>query len=210
MNPYDRRAVRSVWARVMPGRDVFAPGAWPAPPPSGRGGLPPTPPRNPDDNKPPMPPQWQQPGQSGRPTPPNPGGQQPGHSGRPNSPNQGGWQRPGQGGRPAPPKQEEPSAGTRLLELAAGYDALARRLRSTGLRQMAAQCRRGQAALQNRCGVHGSYAGASDATLNFALQREREAALRRALEALPDTCAQLARQLIRESQIRSRQLSRMG
>ena len=52
MNPYDRRGVRSVWARVSPGRDVFAPGPWagpPAPvgppgpsaPPPGQGGKPP-------------------------------------------------------------------------------------------------------------------------------------------------------------------------
>ena len=52
MNPYDRRGVRSVWARVSPGRDVFAPGPWvgtptpagppgPPPPPNGQGGKPP-------------------------------------------------------------------------------------------------------------------------------------------------------------------------
>ena len=45
MNPYDRRGVRSVWARVSPGRDVFAPAPWPGaltpPPPPGQGGKPP-------------------------------------------------------------------------------------------------------------------------------------------------------------------------
>ncbi len=43
MNPYDRRAVREVWARVRPGQDVFGP--WPprpGPGPSvGQGGKPP-------------------------------------------------------------------------------------------------------------------------------------------------------------------------
>ena len=41
MDPYNRRAVREVWARVRPGQDVFAPpgqggkppGPWPPPPP---------------------------------------------------------------------------------------------------------------------------------------------------------------------------------
>ncbi len=44
MNPYDRRRVRTVWARVMPGRDVFAPGPWgppPPPPPPAEGPKPP-------------------------------------------------------------------------------------------------------------------------------------------------------------------------
>ena len=44
MNPYDRRAVRTVWARVRPDRDVFAPGPRPgppAPPSVGQGGKPP-------------------------------------------------------------------------------------------------------------------------------------------------------------------------
>lgn len=275
MNPYDRRAVRSVWARVMPGRDVFAPGIWPAPPSTGRGGLPPTPDRDPEDGRSPvlpgqggwqqgadgrsMPPGqggWQQPGQgsgaqmprpgggsqpgqNASPTPPERGGwqqgqggwQQPGQGGRPPMPpGQGGWQQPGQGGSPPmppgqsgwqpgqdgrpnppgwqrPPVPEGPSAAARLLELAAGYDALARRYRSPGLRQMAAQCRRGESALRNRCDVHGTYAGTADTTLQT--QRERESALRRSLEALPPSCAQLAGQLMRESQYRSRQLSRM-
>ena len=39
MNPYDRRAVREVWARVRPGQDVFAPP--PGPPRPGQGGKPP-------------------------------------------------------------------------------------------------------------------------------------------------------------------------
>ena len=38
MDPYDRRAVREVWARVRPGQDVFAP----PPPGPGQGGKPPT------------------------------------------------------------------------------------------------------------------------------------------------------------------------
>lgn len=186
MNPYDRRAVRSVWARVMPGRDVFAPGAWPAPPATGRGGVPPTPPRNPDDNRPPMPPQWQ---------PPRPGG-------RPNPPGHGGWPPP-----PPPPPPPSPSAVTRLLDLAAGYDQLARRYRSPGFRQMAAQCRRGEGMLRNRCGIQGTYE--APATASLQTQQEREAALRRSLENLPEACAQLARQLSRESQARSMQLSRI-
>ena len=186
MNPYDRRAVRSVWARVMPGRDVFAPGAWPAPPAMGRGGVPPTPPRNPDDNRPPMPPPWQ-----------------PGPGGRPNPPGPGGWTPP----PPPPPPPPASSAVTRLLELAAGYDRLAQRYRAPLLRQMAAQCRRGEGVLRNRCGIQGTYSASETATLQ--LQQEREAALRRSLENLPETCAQLARQLSRESQARSRQLSRM-
>ena len=37
MDPYDRRAVREVWARVRPGQDVFAP----PPPGPGQGGKPP-------------------------------------------------------------------------------------------------------------------------------------------------------------------------
>ena len=44
MNPYDRRAVRALWSRVRPDRDVFAPGPWPGPPPmppAGQGGKPP-------------------------------------------------------------------------------------------------------------------------------------------------------------------------
>ena len=44
MNPYDRRAVRALWYRVRPDRDVFAPGPWPGPPPmppAGQGGKPP-------------------------------------------------------------------------------------------------------------------------------------------------------------------------
>ena len=65
MNPYDRRGVRSVWARVSPGRDVFAPGPWPGTPgPVG----PPTPVGPPI---PPAPP----PGQGGKPpqgAPPDP------------------------------------------------------------------------------------------------------------------------------------------
>lgn len=178
MNPYDRRAVRSVWARVMPGRDVFAPGSWPAPPAMGRGGVPPTPPRNPDDNRPPMPP-------GGRPNPPGPGGWTP----------------------PPPPPPPAPSAVTRLLELAAGYDRLAQRYRAPLLRQMAAQCRRGEGVLRNRCGIQGTYSASGTATLQ--LQQEREAALRRSLENLPETCAQLARQLTGESQARSRLLARM-
>lgn len=185
MNPYDRRAVRSVWSRVMPGRDVFAPGPWPAPPPAGRGGVPPTPPRNPDDNRPPMPPQWQPPRQGGRPNPPG----------------QGGWP------PPPPPPPPRTSAVTQLLELAAGYDALARRFRSPGLRQMAAQCRRGEGMLRNRCGIQGTYAASASPSLQA--QQEREAALRRTLETLPEACTQLARQLSRESQARTRQLARM-
>lgn len=184
MNPYDRRAVRSVWSRVMPGRDVFAPGPWPAPPATGRGGLPPTPPRNPNDNRPPMPPPWR----------PEPGG-------RPNPPGPGGWP------PPPPPPPPQPSAVSRLLELAAGYDTLAMRQRAAGFRQMAAQCRRGAGALRNRCGIEGTYDGPRDASLQT--QREREAALRRTLETLPPACAQLAQQLTRESQARTRQLARM-
>ena len=186
MNPYDRRAVRSVWSRVMPGRDVFAPGPWPAPPASGRGGLPPTPPRNPNDNRPPMPPPWR----------PEPGGRP-----RPNPPGPGGWP------PPPPPPPPQPSAISRLLELAAGYDTLAMRRRLAGFRQMAAQCRRGAGALRSRCGTQGTYDGPGDTTLQT--QREREAALRSALELLPPNCAQLAQQLSRESQTRSRQLARM-
>ncbi|MBE6931837.1 MAG: hypothetical protein E7464_00435 [Ruminococcaceae bacterium] len=187
MNPYDRRAVRSVWARVMPGRDVFAPGAWPAPPPAGRGGVPPTPPRNPDDNKPPAPPTRQPPGQGGRPNPPG----------------QGGWTPP----PPPPPPPAQPSAATQLLELAAGYDALAMRFRSPGFRQMAAQCRRGESTLRSRCGIAGTYT--APAVISLQVQQEREAALRRALERLPEACTQPARQLARESQARSRQLARI-
>ena len=52
MNPYDRRAVRGVWARVRPDRDVFAPGPWPAPSP-GQGGKPPGSPQAP--GRPPAP-----------------------------------------------------------------------------------------------------------------------------------------------------------
>lgn len=181
MNPYDRRAVRSVWARVMPGRDVFAPGTWPAPPAAGRGGVPPTPPRNPDDNRPPAPPPWQPPG--GRPNPPTPGGQTP------------------------PPPPQSPSAVTRLLELAAGYDQLAQRYRAPMLRQMAAQCRRSVEQLRTRCGIQGTYTPSGTVTLPQ--QQERETALRRSLDSLSEACAQLARQLSRESQARSRQLSRM-
>ena len=50
MNPYDRRAVRTVWARVRPDRDVFAPGPRPgppAPPSAGQGGKPPGGPSSP-------------------------------------------------------------------------------------------------------------------------------------------------------------------
>ena len=59
MNPYDRRGVRSVWARVSPGRDVFAPGPWPGPPgpppvqPPGLGGKPPQGPPPPPPPEPP-------------------------------------------------------------------------------------------------------------------------------------------------------------
>lgn len=176
MNPYDRRAVRSVWARVMPGRDVFAPGAWPAPPAAGWGGVPPTPPRNPDDNRPPMPP-----------------------GGRPNPPGPGSWLPP-----PPPPS---PSAVTRLLELSSGYDQLAQRYRAPFLRQMAAQCRRSAETLRARCGIQGTYTPSGTVTLPQ--QQEREAALRRSLDTLPEACTQLARQLSGESQARSRQLSRM-
>ena len=79
--------------------------------------------------------------------------------------------------------------------------------RTAIFRQMAAQCRRGAANLRSRCGIEGTYNGPRSATVQT--QREREAALRRTLEALPQVCAQLAQQLIRESQARTRQLSRM-
>ena len=57
MNPYDRRAVRAVWSRVRPDRDVFTPGPWPAPPPSmGQGGKPPGSPQSPGGPSAPNPP----------------------------------------------------------------------------------------------------------------------------------------------------------
>lgn len=158
MNPYDRRAVRRVWARVSPERDVFAPGPWtPSPPPGlGRGGKPPN---------------------------------------------------PSFGYRPPTNPNAPPLAGNLLLDLAWGYDGLAKRLRSPMLRQMAAQCRRGEAELFNCMGVHGVASQPQEATRS--LQQEREEALRRALAALPECCARISQTLLQESKNRSTQLSRM-
>lgn len=158
MNPYDRRAVRNVWARVSPGRDVFAKGPWPpAPPPGlGQGGKPPS--------------------QS-------------------------------QGSRPPMPPNVSPLAGNLLLELAGGYDGLAKRLRSPALRQMAAQCRRGEAELFRCTGQHGKPPRPQETTL--AIQREREELLRQALAAMPERCSRMAHSLSRESMNRTNQLARM-
>lgn len=158
MNPYDRRAVRALWSRVRPDRDVFAPGPWPGPPPMGQGGKPP--------NGPPAPP------------PPDI--------------------------LPSPPEQ---LALDTLIRLAAGYDCLARRMRAPTLRRLAAQCRRNADALRECAGLRPHPAGQERPGIQT--QRQHEQTLRSQLEGVVPACARIAGSIARDSEARSRLLSRL-
>ena len=191
MNPYDRRGVRSVWARVSPGRDVFAPGPWPGPPTA----APPPPPPIGQGGKP-----WPgTPGPVGPPTPvgpPIPPAPPPGQGGK-----------PPQGAPVPPPEPPARLALDALAALAAGYDQLARRLRAPMLRRLAAQCRRNAAALR---GCSGLRPGPPEpGRVSVRTQRDREQALREALERTAPACARIAGGIARDSEARSRLLSRL-
>ena len=163
MNPYDRRAVRALWSRVRPDRDVFAPGPWPGPPPVGQGGKPPG--ERPPVLRPPEPP-----------PPPE-----------------------------LPSERPEQLALDALIQLAAGYDCLARRLRAPTLRRLAAQCRRNAVQLRECAGLRPHPAEPERAGVS--VQREREQALRGHLEAVSPACARIAGAMARDSRARTRMLS---